>query len=61
MREHPDWFIRDESGGPLRAGSNPDPATDEDKFAYALDASNPQFAVSNGCSKPSSTISVTIT
>jgi alpha-galactosidase len=43
MREHPDWCIRDESGGPLRAGSNPDPTTDGDEFAYALDPSNPPF------------------
>jgi alpha-galactosidase len=44
MREHPDWFIGDESGGPLRAGSNSNWTTDEDKFAYALDPSNPAFA-----------------
>jgi alpha-galactosidase len=44
MREHPDWFIRDESGGPLPAGFNSNWTTDEDKFAYALDASNPAFA-----------------
>ena len=44
MREHPDWFIRDESGGPLRAGFNSNWTTNEDKFAYALDPSNPRFA-----------------
>ena len=44
MREHPDWFITDENGGPLRAGFNSNWTTDEDKFAYALDASNPPFA-----------------
>jgi alpha-galactosidase len=44
MREHPDWFITDENGGPLRAGFNSNWTTDEDKFAYALDASNPAFA-----------------
>jgi len=44
MRERPDWFIRDESGGPLPAGFNSNWTTDEDKFAYALDASNPAFA-----------------
>jgi alpha-galactosidase len=44
MREHPDWFIRDENGGPLRAAHVPDWTTDEDKLAYALDPSNPSFS-----------------
>jgi alpha-galactosidase len=44
MREHSDWFIRDENGGPLRAAYVPDWITDEDKFAYALDPSNPSFS-----------------
>jgi alpha-galactosidase len=44
MRVHPDWFIRHETGGALRAGYNPNWATGEDKFAYALDPSNPHFA-----------------
>ncbi len=43
MREHPDWFIRHESGGPLRAGYNPNWTVNDDKFAYALDPSNPAF------------------
>lgn len=43
MREHPDWFIRHESGGPLRAGYNPNWTADDDKFAYALDPSNSEF------------------
>jgi alpha-galactosidase len=44
MREHPDWFIRDESGGPLRAGYNPKWTAHEDRFAYALDPTSPAFA-----------------
>jgi len=43
MRAHPDWFITDENGEPLRAGFNSNWTTDEDKFAYALDASKPPF------------------
>jgi alpha-galactosidase len=43
MLEHPQWFIRHESGGPLRAGYNPNWTADDDKFAYALDPSNPAF------------------
>jgi alpha-galactosidase len=46
MVEHPDWFImRDETGEnqPVRAGHNPNWTASEDKFAYALDASNPAF------------------
>jgi len=44
MHDHPDWFIRHETGGPLRAGYNPVWTADEDKFAYALDPGNPAFA-----------------
>jgi alpha-galactosidase len=44
MREHPDWFIRHENGEPLRAGYNSNWTADEDKFAYALDPGNPEFA-----------------
>ncbi|MGO9453130.1 MAG: glycoside hydrolase family 36 protein [Candidatus Binataceae bacterium] len=43
MRTHPDWLIRHESGEPLRASYNPNWTQDEDKFAYALDPSNPDF------------------
>ena len=43
MREHPGWFIRHESGEPLRAGYNPNWTADRDAYAYALDASNPAF------------------
>ncbi len=44
MRAHPDWFIMHDSGEPLRAGYNPNWSTIDDKFAYALDPSNPAFA-----------------
>ncbi len=44
MSDHPDWFImRAESGEPVRAGHNPNWTTSDDKFAYALDSSNPAF------------------
>jgi alpha-galactosidase len=43
MREHPPWFIRHESGEPLRAGYNPKWTTSDDPFAYALDPSHPGF------------------
>lgn len=43
MLEHPDWFIRHQNGGPLRAGYNPNWTRDDDKFAYALDPGNPAF------------------
>jgi alpha-galactosidase len=44
MSEHPQWFIRhDESGQPLRAAYNPNWTMHEDKFAYALDPSHPDF------------------
>jgi len=43
MSAHPEWFIRHNSGQPLRAGYNPNWTRDEDKFAYALDPSHPDF------------------
>jgi alpha-galactosidase len=43
MREHPDWFIRHESGDPLRVGYNPKWTRSDDPFAYALDPSQPAF------------------
>jgi len=44
MVEHPDWFIMHaESGEPVRAGHNANWTTSDDKFAYALDPSNPAF------------------
>lgn len=43
MRTHPEWFIRHESGEPTRAGYNPNWTKDEDKFAYAMDPSHPEF------------------
>ena len=44
MIEHPDWFIMHaETGEPVRAGYNPKWTTSDDAFAYALDASNPEF------------------
>ena len=44
MADHPDWFITHaETGKPVRAGRNPNWTTSDDKFAYALDASNPAF------------------
>lgn len=45
MREHGDWFIKHyENGPPLRAGYNPNWTTSDDKYAYALDPSHPEFA-----------------
>jgi len=43
MRSSPEWFIRHEAGEPLRAGYNPNWTRDEDKFAYAMDPSHPEF------------------
>ena len=43
MLEHPEWFIRHENGAPMRAGYNPNWTAGDDKFAYALDPSNPEF------------------
>ena len=42
MRDHPAWFIRESSGQPLRCAYNTNWTKDADKFAYALDPSNPQ-------------------
>lgn len=45
MRERADWFITHrETGEPLRAGYNPNWTSSEDKYAYALDPSHPEFA-----------------
>lgn len=44
MRKHPDWFITDNDGAPLRAAYNPDWTPHEDKFAYALDPGVPALA-----------------
>jgi alpha-galactosidase len=44
MSDHPDWFIMQaESGEPVRAGHNANWTASDDKFAYALDPSNPAF------------------
>ncbi len=44
MSHHPDWFIMHaESGEPVRAGHNANWTASDDKFAYALDPSNPEF------------------
>jgi alpha-galactosidase len=44
MMDHPEWFItRAETGEPVRAGHNANWTTSDDKFAYALDPSNPAF------------------
>ena len=44
MSDHPDWFImHPESGEPVRAGHNANWTASDDKFAYALDPSNPAF------------------
>jgi alpha-galactosidase len=44
MSAHPEWFIRDRSGEPLKAGYNTSWTTHQDAHAYALDPSNPAFA-----------------
>jgi alpha-galactosidase len=45
MREHRDWFIQHaETHEPLRAGYNPNWSDSDDKYAYALDPSHPEFA-----------------
>jgi len=42
MIDHPDWFVMHaDTGEPVRAGYNANWTTSDDKFAYALDASNP--------------------
>jgi alpha-galactosidase len=44
MIDHPEWFItRAVTGEPVRAGHNANWTTSDDKFAYALDPSNPAF------------------
>jgi alpha-galactosidase len=44
MIEHPDWFIMHaDSAEPVRAGHNPNWTASNDKYAYALDPSNPAF------------------
>ena len=44
MIDHPDWFImHEQTGEPVHAGHNPNWTTSDDKFAYALDPSNPTF------------------
>jgi alpha-galactosidase len=43
MRTHPHWFIRDQNGDPLPAVRNPSWTAGEDKFAYTLDPSHPEF------------------
>ena len=44
MKQHPDWFIiHEQTGEPMRAGHNPNWTASDDTYAYALDASNPQF------------------
>jgi alpha-galactosidase len=44
MSHHPDWFIMHaETGQPVRAGHNANWTASDDKFAYALDPSNPEF------------------
>jgi alpha-galactosidase len=44
MIDHPDWFIvHEQTGEPARAGHNANWTTNDDKFAYALDPSNPAF------------------
>jgi alpha-galactosidase len=40
MREHPDWFITTD-GNPVGAAQVPDWTNHDDKFAYALDSSDP--------------------
>ena len=45
MIDHPDWFIvHDDTGEPVRAGHGANWTVSDDKFAYALDPSNPAFA-----------------
>jgi alpha-galactosidase len=44
MRDHVDWFMTDTDAAPLRAAYNPHWTPHEDKFAYALDPSNPASA-----------------
>ncbi len=43
MNAHPEWFIRDPNGEPLKAGYNTHWTTHQDGFAYALDPTHPAF------------------
>jgi alpha-galactosidase len=43
MRAHPDWLICNQNGEPLPAARNPSWTAGEDKFAYVLDPSHPEF------------------
>jgi len=44
MSDHPDWFIiHEQTGEPMRAGHNVNWTASTDRFAYALDPSNPGF------------------
>jgi alpha-galactosidase len=44
MHAHPDWFIRNQNGELMAAVYNPGWTAGEDKAAYALDPSHPEFA-----------------
>jgi alpha-galactosidase len=45
MSEQGEWFLKlAENGEPLRVGYNPNWTTSDDKYAYALDPSHPEFA-----------------
>jgi alpha-galactosidase len=44
MQANPDWLIRDHAGQPLAAAYNPAWSAADDKSAYALDPSHPEFA-----------------
>jgi alpha-galactosidase len=43
MRDHPDWLICNDRGDPAAVANNPNWTTSQDKFAYALDSSHPEF------------------
>ena len=43
MSAHPQWFLRDTGGEPLKAGYNTNWTTHQDGFAYALDPTHPAF------------------
>ncbi|HJU11432.1 MAG TPA: glycoside hydrolase family 36 protein, partial [Candidatus Binataceae bacterium] len=43
MRAHPGWFMRNQNGEPLAIIQNPSWTLDEDKSAYALDPTHPEF------------------
>jgi alpha-galactosidase len=44
MRANPNWLIRDQADQPMAAAHNPAWSRAEDKSAYALDPSHPEFA-----------------